>query len=443
MAARVRAALVGSRFSGLLLLLLSACGGQAAKSGRGVATHGGSGGVPDGASGVAGSPSSAGATQSSGGTAEQPAGGAATSLGGNETQPGGATSSGGAAVVTPEPPHPYRALQIVTGALHACALLEDHRVKCWGLNGYGQLGIGDTQSRGLLATEMGDALPFVELGAGRSAKALAAGRYTTCAILDDDSLKCWGLDLFIRQPSGDGQLGDRPGEMGDKLPRIPLGAAHTAKQVAIGWYDACVALDDDSYFCGGTSNAGTPVPAAQQGKLLRLFGAIGVLGLFDTDAQVRTISPSAGAPSGYVKKGVVALAGNDQLICFQLLDGSVDCGGGAYTDVMPASLPPVVDLAVSGSRLLCALNQQGDVQCWGYPLEDVPWAQASQHTLRVPLPRPAVEISGGNDFQCGLLNDGGVVCWDWSFDRAMPVVARTSGDFTKLERVDLGIARPE
>jgi alpha-tubulin suppressor-like RCC1 family protein len=42
------------------------------------------------------------------------------------------------------------------------------------------------------AGEMGDALPIVPLGAGRTAVQVAAGGSHTCVILDDGTLKCFG-----------------------------------------------------------------------------------------------------------------------------------------------------------------------------------------------------------------------------------------------------------
>ena len=76
---------------------------------------------------------------------------------------------------------------------------------------------------------MGDNLPTVDLGTGRTAKAISAGRYATCAILDDDSVKCWG---WAPQAFGsdhvsqeDTFIGDEPGELGDALPRIDSSGA--------------------------------------------------------------------------------------------------------------------------------------------------------------------------------------------------------------------------
>ena len=47
---------------------------------------------------------------------------------------------------------------------HSCAVFTDNSVKCWGFNSDGQLGLGDKVPRGKLLSDMGDNLPFVNLG---------------------------------------------------------------------------------------------------------------------------------------------------------------------------------------------------------------------------------------------------------------------------------------
>ena len=71
---------------------------------------------------------------------------------------------------------------------------------------------------------MGDNLDAVDLGTNRTAKMIAGGGYHTCAVLDDDSLKCWGRNDYGQLGLGEfSNRGDGPGEMGDDLPFVDLG----------------------------------------------------------------------------------------------------------------------------------------------------------------------------------------------------------------------------
>ena len=62
-------------------------------------------------------------------------------------------------------------------------------MKCWGRNVRGQLGLGDSQDRGLTPTTMGKLCLSVDLGDNRKATTIAAGRDVTCAVLDDKTMK--------------------------------------------------------------------------------------------------------------------------------------------------------------------------------------------------------------------------------------------------------------
>jgi E3 ubiquitin-protein ligase HERC3 len=96
-------------------------------------------------------------------------------------------------------------------------------VKCWGTNADGQLGLGNTASRGDGPNEMGDALPAVNLGADRTAKAITARASHTCARLNDDRVKCWGSNGFGQLGQGNTvNRGDGPKEMGDALLEVNL-----------------------------------------------------------------------------------------------------------------------------------------------------------------------------------------------------------------------------
>ena len=91
------------------------------------------------------------------------------------------------------------AVRVVVGGAHSCALLQDASVKCWGWGVNGQLGQGSSETLGDEPWEMGNALRSVNL-ANRRVLDLSLGFAHTCALLDDDSARCWGS-------SSNGELG--------------------------------------------------------------------------------------------------------------------------------------------------------------------------------------------------------------------------------------------
>ena len=56
------------------------------------------------------------------------------------------------------------AKSVTVGVSFTCAVVTGDHLKCWGKNDVGQLGYGDTISRGVSVTEMGAALPFIDIG---------------------------------------------------------------------------------------------------------------------------------------------------------------------------------------------------------------------------------------------------------------------------------------
>jgi alpha-tubulin suppressor-like RCC1 family protein len=120
------------------------------------------------------------------------------------------------------------ATAIASGNFHTCAILDNSSIKCWGRNDSGQLGIGDTGNRGDGShasglVQMGDRLPIVDLGAGRTARAISAGDRHTCVVLDNTYVKCWGENSYGQLGLGDNSTrGDNSSEMGDNLPVISL-----------------------------------------------------------------------------------------------------------------------------------------------------------------------------------------------------------------------------
>jgi alpha-tubulin suppressor-like RCC1 family protein len=151
-----------------------------------------------------------------------------------------------------------RTATAITASFHdSCALLDDGTVKCWGYNQSGQLGLGDTNTRGWAPGEMGDNLPPVDLGTGRTATAISAGHGHTCALLDNGTVKCWGAGgAQLGLGDTNNSRGDVPGEMGDNLPPVDLGTGRTATVITAGGTHTCAVLDDGTVKCWGENAFG-------------------------------------------------------------------------------------------------------------------------------------------------------------------------------------------
>jgi alpha-tubulin suppressor-like RCC1 family protein len=149
------------------------------------------------------------------------------------------------------------AVDIASGWAHNCVVLDDGSVKCWGRNDYGQLGLGAPGTRGDDAGEMGAALSTVDLGTNRTALAVAAGEGHSCALLDDHSVKCWGRNDFGQLGLNDTMSrGLDTSELGDSLDPVFLGTGRTAVAIAADSDHTCALLDDDTLRCWGLNSSG-------------------------------------------------------------------------------------------------------------------------------------------------------------------------------------------
>lgn len=109
------------------------------------------------------------------------------------------------------------------GADHSCIIEESGRLACWGNNRFGALGQGATLSIGDDLSEMGDALPAVPLGDGFSVQNMSIGHRHLCAIDTQHRLKCWGYNAMGQLGLGHANtLGERPETMGNALMAVKL-----------------------------------------------------------------------------------------------------------------------------------------------------------------------------------------------------------------------------
>lgn len=351
-----------------------------------------------------------------------------------------ATPTRGAAVeAVQQSPNEPTAVQVTAGTDHSCALLGTGEVKCWGGNAYGQLGVGDTDTRGDTSGELGDGLPSVDLGANRTATAIAAAGHHTCALLDDGSVKCWGMNDV-------GQLGQddtfahgySTGQMGDTLAPVDLGEGRTAVAItaaARGWYRpsigyTCALLDDGSLKCWGGNAYGqlgqgvrTPI-GDQDGEMVALAPV-------DLGPGRTALAVDAGA------EFACAIRDTHDVVCWGETDGvhtdSHDVGDSVGDDpgemgsaLVPVNLGPgrtATAISVSDTHA-CVLRDDQRLVCWGQNNDgELGIGTTTPAGLSQPLPddHPSVDLgtgrtavaltTGGYHHTCVLLDDQTVKCW--------------------------------
>jgi len=324
-----------------------------------------------------------------------------------------------------------RATNLACGYQHCCALLDDGSLKCWGWNHDGQLGLGDTNPRGAGPAQMGDHLPPVDLGAGRKAVALAVAGRHSCAMLEDGSVKCWGQNFSGELGLGDANThGSRPREMGDALGAVDLGSERRATGLVSGPSHTCAILDDWSVKCWGINSSGQlglgdvvfrgddaaemgdALPAVDLGPRRRPTGM--AAGISHTCAF---FFPGALYCWGFNRAGQLGL-GDDENRGDQAGEmgrelPQVDLGAGA-----------VVEGVAPGFTHTCALLSGGIVKCWGgndsgeLGLGDRASRGAQPGEMGDRLPsvelgttRWVKSVVTNELHSCALLDDGSLKCW--------------------------------
>ncbi|MDP6562685.1 MAG: putative Ig domain-containing protein, partial [Candidatus Thalassarchaeum sp.] len=287
------------------------------------------------------------------------------------------------------------ATEISAGSDHTCAVLDDGSVKCWGSNGNGRLGIGNSTNVGDGANEMGDDLSTVDLGTGRTAIAISAGYAHTCAILDSGVLKCWGsngngqLGQGHTYAVGDGYEDGSDGDsvqchpvtndeedrecvalMGDGLAAIDLGEGRTAVAVSAGYAHTCAILDNGSVRCWGSNGDGRTGLNTTSGNAGDASEEMG--------DELATVDLGSGRSAVAISAGyshTCALLDNLSLACWgdngmgQLgigssndADTSAEMGSGLQTANLPTTTSRSV---VASTSHTCAIIEDGTIRCWG------------------------------------------------------------------------------
>jgi alpha-tubulin suppressor-like RCC1 family protein len=298
-------------------------------------------------------------------------------------------------------------IDITAGTQHTCAILDNGSVSCWGPNNFGQLGDG-TNTPDLVRNTP---TQTSSLGTDRTAVAISAGRYHTCALLDDGSVSCWGRNFF-------GQLGDGTTTDRNTPTQISsLGTDRTAVAISAGERHTCAILDDGSVSCWGGNNGG------------RLGDG--------TTTDRNTPTPTSSLGTGRTAIAITVGEGLGSHTCAILDDGSVSCWGyntygqlGDGTDTLRNTPTQTSSLGTdrtavaitAGYRHTCAILDDGSVVCWGWNNNGVDGGgqlgdgtttdhSTPTQTSTLGTDRTAIAIAAGGDHTCAILDDGSVSCW--------------------------------
>jgi alpha-tubulin suppressor-like RCC1 family protein len=211
---------------------------------------------------------------------------------------------------------------IQAGLRFTCALLADQSVRCWGNNDYGQLGNASTTS---------SSFPVAVAGLGGVTALTHFHGSHVCALLADKSARCWGFN-------GRGQLGD--GSTANSSTPVAVQGMSNVAALSAGGGTTYALLDDGSVWSWGDN---------QRGEL----GDGSAVGHSATPVRVAGLS------------NVVRVSAGASHACARLSDGSVACwGGGAAPAPAPVAGVAGATFIAAGRDRTCALLADGMVNCW-------------------------------------------------------------------------------
>ncbi len=255
---------------------------------------------------------------------------------------------------------------IATGLETSCGINSAGKTYCWGSNSYGEMGNGASSAVKKPSAVLVPSMP-------QAATQITMGEHTSCVILADKTVACWGYD-------GVGGF--------NYSPTVVPGLTN-AVYISAMTYTFCTVNASGNASCWGDNT----------------YGQI--------DAS-KTDHPTAFLITGL--SGVTQITQQSQNTCALLSTGRVSCWG-ATINATPVDMgiSDVTDIA-SGINHTCAVNSSGQVLCWGDNATlqlGQPSPVVSSWTTPLLLPQftSAQKIFAGGSSTCALKIDQSLWCW--------------------------------
>jgi alpha-tubulin suppressor-like RCC1 family protein len=307
---------------------------------------------------------------------------------------GGGGGGGGGVVDSGGTPQMRSSFQfIAAGGASNCGIdVSTFGLSCWGQNDVGQLGTGNSANPTTSPAS-------VNLGVGKSAKRVTIGIEHACAILNDDTVGCWGSNSA-------GQLGTALTTSNSSSPIFVPGI--TAKALALGFEHTCVITLLDNVKCWGSNSKG------QLGQPL--------------GAPLQTDAPQDinGLTAKVIRSGI-------DHVCVIAMDDTVKCWGDnqhgqlgdnsnsdSVTPVSASGLSNVITLS-AGAYHSCASTSSA-INCWGRN-DAGQLGSNSIASMNVPTPTTAAaanvsQLVAGLSHTCSLSGTT-VNCWGSNASRQL------------------------
>ncbi|MFA5931052.1 MAG: hypothetical protein WC821_01945 [archaeon] len=311
------------------------------------------------------------------------------------------------------------------GYEHVCALLENENVYCWGYNQFGQLGNESTDNKNVptLVSNLSGAKDIVVGGNTNSGY--------TCAIYGNDRrVKCWGYNGYGQLGIGPAVPGDKgyrtsPVEVPD-LNGVSSIYAMNDESGAV-----CAIKSDGTVYCWGHNNKGqlgrgytgaAPVSEASNWRPARVKG----IGYDGNAGATKLVLTGYGTDQG----AVCALLSDKKIKCWgDNTKGRLGTGNNndQSTPTRVKDISTAKDISGVGygaNGHYCALLENGEVWCWGDngngELGNASTTNSNQ-PVKALLPSAATKVFTGSyvgvGFTCALVGNSpnaSLYCWGYN-----------------------------
>lgn len=320
-----------------------------------------------------------------------------------------------------------------------CAVTSSGAVKCWGYNNSGELGDG---------TQIGSPQPIAHATLTSGVSRVDGRYFSMCAVLTNSEVKCWGLNGNSQLGLGDNVSSLTTRSM---LTATPSTAVTGVTDIAVGQFHTCVVASSAAMCAGRNTNGslgdGTSSVSAALVQVSGLTTGVSKVSTAFNNFSCAVLTDGTGrcwgnGANGQLGNGsssssstpvtvtnlanAVDVVSGDDFSCALISDGTVQCwgrnlygqlGDGTNTTrTAPVSVSGVSGATsiAAGPRSACAVVTNGELKCWGWNFHGI---FANGTTVDSNVAVSAVGITGlssismGGISTCGLFAGGAVKCW--------------------------------